>query len=157
MGTGQVRCRVVAGRQGDSPRWHSGGNTHSECIWPGRYNLHTWTRGWGTVPYWNAFAAVLELRGIGTFFDARLDDTNKWPIAATFRFGHTSIDNPDVDLVTSKLPALQVFQLSIPAPKATPGVDFDQTAAKRRDALFSGKGQLHQLPPRADLHGTQLE
>jgi hypothetical protein len=103
------------------------------------YNLHTWTGGWGRVPYWNAFVAVLEMRGIGTFFDQRLDDTNKWPIAATLRFGHTSIDNPDDDLVTSKLPALQVFQLSIPAPKPTPGVDFDAAAADRGDALFSGK------------------
>lgn len=107
------------------------------------YNLHTWTGGWGTVPYWNAFVAVLELRGIGTFFDERLDDTNKWPIAATFRFGHTSIDNPDDDLVTSKLPALQVFQLSIPAPKPTPGVDFDPAAAMRGDALFSGKANCN--------------
>jgi mono/diheme cytochrome c family protein len=107
------------------------------------HNLHTWTGGWGTVPYWNAFVAVLELRGIGTFFDQRLDDTNKWPIAATFRFGHTSIDDPDNDLVTSKLPALQVFQLSIPAPKPTPGVDFDADAAGRGDALFSGKANCN--------------
>jgi len=107
------------------------------------YNLHTWTGGWGTVPYWNAFVAVLELRGIGTFFDERLDDTNKWPIAATFRFGHTSIDDPDNDLVTSKLPALQVFQLSIPAPKPAPGVDFDADAAERGDALFSGKANCN--------------
>ena len=107
------------------------------------YNLHTWTGGWGTVTYWNAFVAVLELKGVGTFFDERLDDTNKFPIAATFRFGHTSIDNPDDDLVTSKLPALQVFQLSIPAPKPTPGVDFDQDAADRGDTLFSGKANCN--------------
>jgi mono/diheme cytochrome c family protein len=104
----------------------------------GGYNLHTWTGGWGTIPYWNAFVAVLEMRGVGTFFDERLDDTNKWPIAATFRFGHTSVDNPDNDQVTSKLPALQMYQLSIPAPKPRPGVDFDAAAAARGDALFSG-------------------
>ena len=38
------------------------------------FNLHTWTGGWGTVTYWNAFVAVLELHGVGTFFDERLDD-----------------------------------------------------------------------------------
>ena len=40
------------------------------------------TGGWGTVTYWNAFVAVLELHGVGTFFDERLDNTNKFPIAA---------------------------------------------------------------------------
>src|SRR5262249_30906978 len=33
------------------------------------HNLHTWTGGWGTVTYWNAFVAVNGLHGIGTFFD----------------------------------------------------------------------------------------
>src|SRR4029079_15318837 len=32
-------------------------------------NLHTWT-GWGTVTYWNAFVANLEMHGQGTFSDA---------------------------------------------------------------------------------------
>ncbi len=109
----------------------------------GGYNLHTWTGGWGTVPYWNSFVAVLEMGGIGTFFDARLDDTNRWPIAATLRFGHTSVDNPHDDLVTSKLPALQVFQLSIPTPKPQSGVDFDAAAAERGDGLFSGKANCN--------------
>src|SRR5213083_411989 len=36
-------------------------------------NLHTYT-GWGSVPYWNAFVANLEMHGIGNFFDPRLDD-----------------------------------------------------------------------------------
>jgi hypothetical protein len=102
------------------------------------YNLHTWTGGWGTVTYWNALVAVLEMRGKGNFFDARLDDTNHWPIAATARFGHTSVDPVD-DQVTSKLPALQYYQLSLPAPQPTAGVDFDQTAAARGKAVFGGK------------------
>ena len=37
-------------------------------------NLHTWTGGWGTVTYWNAFVGNLELQGQGTFFDRRLND-----------------------------------------------------------------------------------
>jgi mono/diheme cytochrome c family protein len=103
------------------------------------YNLHTWTGGWGTVTYWNALVAVLEMRGKGTFFDPRLDDTNRWPIAATARFGHTSVDNPDDDQVTPKLPALHYYQLSLPAPKPTPGADFNVAAAERGKALFAGK------------------
>ncbi|HTL55951.1 MAG TPA: hypothetical protein VL361_09745 [Candidatus Limnocylindrales bacterium] len=107
------------------------------------FNLHTWTGGWGTVTYWNALVAVLELHGVGTFFDERMDDTNKFPIAATMRFGHTSVDNPDDDQVTPKLPALHFYQLSIPAPKPTPGVDFDETASARGDELFSGKANCN--------------
>jgi mono/diheme cytochrome c family protein len=112
------------------------------------YNLHTWTGGWGTVTYWNALVAVLEMRGKGNFFDARLDDTNHWPIAATARFGHVSVDPAD-DQVTSKLPALQYYQLSMPAPKPTPGVDFDQAAADRGKAVFNGSANCascHQAP-----------
>ena len=48
-------------------------------------NLHTWT-GWGSVPYWNAFVANHEMHGQGTFFDPRLDDAAKFPIAARERF-----------------------------------------------------------------------
>jgi mono/diheme cytochrome c family protein len=112
------------------------------------YNLHTWTGGWGTVTYWNALVAVLEMRGKGNFFDERLDDANRWPIAAAARFGHTSVDPAD-DQVTSKLPALQYYQLSLPAPKPAPGVDFDQTAAERGKAVFDGKANCmscHRAP-----------
>jgi mono/diheme cytochrome c family protein len=102
------------------------------------HNLHTWTGGWGTVTYWNALVAVLEMRGKGNFFDARLDDTNRWPIAATARFGHTSVDPAD-DQVTSKLPALQYYQLSLPSPKPAADVDFNTAAAERGQAIFNGK------------------
>jgi cytochrome c5 len=112
------------------------------------YNLHTWTGGWGTVTYWNALVAVLEMGGKGTFFDPRLDDTNRWPIAATARFGHVSVD-PANDQVTSKLPALQYYQLSLPAPKPAADVDFNQAAAQRGQAIFSGKANCascHRAP-----------
>jgi hypothetical protein len=45
-------------------------------------NLHTWT-GWGSVTYWNAFVANLEMHGQGNFSDSRLDNTTRFPIAAT--------------------------------------------------------------------------
>ena len=106
------------------------------------HNLHTWTGGWGSVPYWNALVAVLELHGKGTFFDERLDDAEKFPIAAAARFGHVSVE-ADEDLVTSKLPALHYYQLSLPAPKPKAGVDFNVTAGRRGDALFSGKANCN--------------
>jgi hypothetical protein len=97
-------------------------------------NLHTWT-GWGTVTYWNAFVAVLEMHGHGTFFDPRLDDAQKFPVAAAHRMGHTTTDD---DRVTPKLPDLHFYQLALKAPKPPAG-SFDAAAAARGDALFSGK------------------
>ncbi len=142
-GPGKFDAELILDGKAMRPDGTSGATLIPNAFGLGGYNLHTWTGGWGTVPYWNAFVAVLEMHGVGTFIDARLDDTNKWPIAATLRFGHTSVDNPDDDLLTSKLPALQVFQLSIPAPKPQPGVDFDTAAADRGDALFSGKANCN--------------
>jgi hypothetical protein len=98
-------------------------------------NNHTWTGAWGTVTYWNAFVANLELHGQGTFFDPRLDNAAQFPIAAAMRFGHV---RHDPDLITPKLPALHFYQLAIPAPKPPPG-SFDAAAAARGDTLFSGK------------------
>jgi hypothetical protein len=97
-------------------------------------NLHTWT-GWGSVTHWNAFVSNLEMHGQGTFFDPRLDDAAKFPIAAANGFGHVT---HDPDLITSKLAALHVYQLDIPAPKPPSG-SFDAAAAARGDELFDGK------------------
>jgi hypothetical protein len=102
------------------------------------FNQHTWTGAWGTVSYWNALVANLEMHGTGTFFDPRLDNAAQFPIAARNRFGHVRV-SPDDDKITPKLPALHFYQLSIPAPKPTPGVDFDVDSARRGDELFGGK------------------
>lgn len=112
------------------------------------FNLHTWTGGWGTVTYWNALVANIEMRGKGNFFDARLDNAAQFPIAAALGLGHITTD-ADSDRITSKLPALQFYQLAIPAPKPQAGVDFDLAAAQRGDELFGGKakcGSCHTEP-----------
>ena len=98
-------------------------------------NLHTWGGGWGTVTYWNAFVANLEMNGQGTFFDARLNDRVKYPVAARAGFGDRRSPN---DLITSKLAALQFYQLSIPAPPPPEG-SFDSAAANRGETIFKGK------------------
>jgi hypothetical protein len=100
-------------------------------------NLHTWTGAWGTVTYWNALVANLEMHGQGTFFDPRLDDATQFPIAAANNFGHTT---HDPDLVTAKLPALHFYQLALPAPKPPAG-SFDPAAAARGEKLFSGSAK----------------
>ncbi len=100
-------------------------------------NLHTWTGAWGTVTYWNAYVANTEMRGKGTFFDPRLDDQNKYPVAAKSRAGHLR-NTPD--LITSKLAALHFYQLSIPAPKPPDG-SFNKDAAARGKVLFEAKAR----------------
>lgn len=107
------------------------------------HNLHTWTGGWGTVTYWNAFVAVDEMHGKGTFFDERFDNAAQFPIAAKARLGHVSIANPDDDRVTGKLAGLQFYQLALPALKPRPGIDFDPDAAERGDQLFSAKANCN--------------
>ena len=116
-------------------------------------NLHTWT-GWGSIPYWNAFVAVLEMHGQGTFFDPRLDNAAQFPIAAENRFGHVK---PPVDLVSPKLPALQAYQLSLGAPKAPKG-SFDPVAAARGKALFNGRAECStcHVPPTFSEPGENL-
>src|SRR5215813_8838718 len=107
-------------------------------------NLHTYT-GWGSIPYWNAFVAVLEMHGQGTFFDPRLDNAAQFPIAAENGFGHVKAQ---VDLVTPKLPGLQAYQLSLRAP-APPKGSFDPAAAARGKALFDGPAECStcHVPP----------
>jgi len=99
-------------------------------------NLHTWT-GWGSVTYWNAFVANLEMHGKGTFFDPRLNDSVQFPVAAAAGFGNVR-NTPD--LITPKLAALQFYQLGIPAPKPPKG-SFDEESAERGKEVFEGQGK----------------
>jgi hypothetical protein len=103
------------------------------------FNQHTWTGAWGTVSYWNAFVAALEMHGVGRFFDPRLNNAAKFPIAAANGFADLPHISPDQDRITKKLPELHFYQLAIPAPAPEPGVDFNAAAAERGDELFSGK------------------
>jgi len=97
-------------------------------------NLHTWT-GWGSVTYWNAFVANLEMHGIGTFFDTRLDNAAQFPVAAKARMGHTTPPAGEEDRITPNLAALHFYQLAIPAPEPPEG-SFDAAAAERGQAVF---------------------
>ncbi|HEY6943658.1 MAG TPA: hypothetical protein VI431_00860 [Candidatus Acidoferrum sp.] len=107
----------------------------------GGVNLHTWS-GWGSVPHWNAFVANLEMHGKGRFWDPRLNNAAQFPIAAANGFGDLPHIDPDSDLITSKLQALQFYQLAIPSPQPPAG-SFDPAAADRGDALFSGKAKCN--------------
>jgi hypothetical protein len=107
-------------------------------------NLHTWT-GWGSVTHWNAFVSNLEMHGQGTFYDPRLNDAEKFPIAAANGFGNVR-NSPD--LITPKLAALHFYQLALPAPKPPEG-SFREEAAERGQELFNGKARCAEchVPP----------
>jgi mono/diheme cytochrome c family protein len=75
----------------------------------------------GPVSYWNAYVAVTQMHAQGNFSDPRL--------------GITIVQSPD--LVTSKLPALRQYQLSLTAPKPSQA-SIDAAAADRGKDVFSG-------------------
>jgi hypothetical protein len=83
--------------------------------------------------------AVLVLHGVGSFFDPRLDDATRFPIAAKNHFGHVVVDE-DHDRVTPKLPGLHLYQMSLLSP-TPPSGSFDSAAADRGDKLFAGKAK----------------
>ena len=93
----------------------------------GLEGLHSVTfTGDGTEPaYWNRYVAVAEMGGEGTVTEPRLN---------------LSITNGTQDLVSSKLPALQAYQLSLKAPRP-PAASFDAAAAARGKRVFEGAGQ----------------
>jgi hypothetical protein len=122
------------------------GNSNASTLIPDAFglagvNAHTWTGNWGTVTYWNGFVANLEMHGApGTFFDPRLDNKNRFPVAAANGFGHVSAP-PGEDRITDKLASLHFYQLSLPAPKPQAGKDFDAAAANRGRVVFNGQGR----------------
>ena len=107
-------------------------------------NLHTWT-GWGSVTHWNAFVANLEMHGKGTFYDPRLADATRFPVAAQNGFDNV---RSEVDLITSKLADLHLYQLALDSPKP-PANSFDHAAARHGKELFNGPAQCStcHVPP----------
>jgi hypothetical protein len=116
-------------------------------------NLHTWT-GFGSVPYWNAYVGATEMHGVGTFFDARLKDNDQYPVAAKSGGGNT---RGVPDRITSKLAALHIYQLSIPAPSAPEG-SYDKLAFERGKKLFDGPAKCAtcHVPPLFTEPGNNL-
>jgi hypothetical protein len=107
-------------------------------------NLHTYS-GWGSVTHWNAYVANTQMHGKGTFFDPRMNDAARFPVAA--RANHWNVRNQP-DLITAKLAALHFYQLAIPAPRPKSNT-YDAAAAARGAALFNGKAQCARchVPP----------
>ena len=87
-------------------------------------NSVTFTGDGSELAYWNRYVAVTQMGGLGTFTEPRLG---------------LSITHGNIDLVSSKLPALQAYQLSIAAPTPPVG-SFDPAAATRGQQVFAGAG-----------------
>jgi hypothetical protein len=113
--------------------------------------LTTYT-GWGSISYWNAFVANLEMHGKGNFSDPRLNDPVKYPIAVENHFYEVT-NNPD--LITSKLPALRAYQHSIEAPEPPAG-SFNPAAAAKGKSIFLTKAQCATCHPPPLLADNRL-
>ena len=85
----------------------------------------TFTGDGEDIAYWNRYVAVAEMGGLGAASEPRLN---------------LSVVHGREDLVSSKLPALQAYQLTLQAPPAPAG-SFDTAAAKRGQAVFKGTGK----------------
>jgi mono/diheme cytochrome c family protein len=121
------------GRGKYDPRFNIDG-LNKPVVIPPAYGLDgvhriTFTGDGTEIAYWNRYVAVTQMGGQGTFSDSLLV-VNGNPV---------SITNGTQDLVTSKLPALQAYQLSLKKP-APPAGTFDVAAAARGKLVFDGPG-----------------
>jgi mono/diheme cytochrome c family protein len=111
------------------PRYNFDGQNGPQVIPPAYgllgINRITATGDGNEVAYWNRYVGVTQMHGHGTFSDPRTG---------------VSVNNTPPDLVTSKLAALQAYQLSIAAPPPPAG-SFDVAAAERGRAVFEGAGR----------------
>lgn len=111
------------------PRFNIDGLSKPVVIPPayGLDGIHsvTLTGDGNELAYWNRYVAVTQMGGQGSSSEPRLN---------------LSITNGTQDLVTSKLPALQAYQLSLKAPTAPTG-SFNTSDAARGKLVFEGAGK----------------
>jgi len=107
------------------PRFNQDG-VSSPVVIPPAYGLagvgkSTFTGDGNDIAYWNRYVAVTQMGGRGSFHEPRTGVT---------------VTHGTQDLVSSKLPALQAYQLAL-APPAAPRGSFDAAAAERGRVLFN--------------------
>jgi cytochrome c553 len=110
------------------PRYNFDGQNGPQVIPPAYgllgINKITVTGDGSDVAYWNRYVGVTQMHGHGSFSEPRTG---------------VSVNNPP-DLISSKLAALQAYQLSLNAPSPPLG-SFDAAAAARGQQVFNGPGQ----------------
>ena len=102
----------------------------SPSVIPPAYGLHgvnkvTATGDGDNLEYWNRYVGVTQMGGHGSFKESRTG---------------VDVTNGTDDLISSKLPALQEYQLSIEAPPPPAG-SFNADAAARGKMVFEGAGK----------------
>ena len=111
------------------PRFNFDGINGPQVIPPayGLLGVHsiTSTGDGSDIAYWNRYVAVTQMGGQGSFSESRTG---------------VNVTNGTTDLVSSKLPALQAYQLSLAAPLPPTG-SFDPLSAARGKTVFEGAGQ----------------
>ena len=135
-GPGKYDAELIHDGKAFRPDGKSGATLLPAAFGLSGVNLHTYT-GWGSITHWNAYVAVTQMHGRGTFFDPRLNDPAKYPVAQRTRMYDV---RATPDQVTPKLAALHYYQMSIPAP-TPPTNSFDATAAARGQSLFTGQAK----------------
>jgi cytochrome c553 len=110
------------------PRFNFDGQNGPQVI-PPAYGLLgidkiTVTGDGSDVAYWNRYVGVTQMHGHGSFSEPRTG---------------VEVNNPP-DLISTKLAALQAYQLSLSAP-SPPQASFDAAAAARGQQVFNGPGQ----------------
>lgn len=108
------------------PRFNLDGINGPQVISPayGLKGIHriTATGDGDEIAYWNRYVGVTQMGGHGSFSEPRTG---------------VSVVNGTDDLISDKLPALQQYQLTLPAPPPPAG-SFDAAAAARGEAIFNG-------------------
>jgi hypothetical protein len=151
-GPGKFDAELLLDGQGFRPDGKTAATLIPPAFGLAGVNLHTWT-GWGSVPYWNAFVATLEMHGKGTFFDSRLSDPAQFPVAA--RAGFNDVHS-DPDLVSPKLPALHLYQLALTAPKAPEGTYSEAAAVRGKKVFETAQCSSCHVPPTFTEPGWNL-
>ncbi len=111
------------------PRFNLDGKNGPQVIPPAYglagINKTTSTGDGNDLAYWNRYVGVTQMGGHGTFVEPRTG---------------VNVTNGSDDLITSKLPALQAYQLSLAAPPPPSG-SFDAAAADRGKLVFNNAGK----------------
>jgi hypothetical protein len=144
-GPGRFDAELILDGKAFRPDGHTAATLLPAAFGLAGVNLATYT-GWGSVTHWNAFVANLEMHGNGRFFDPRLTNATKFPVAARAGFANVVPSGPD--LITAKLADLHFYQLGIPAPRPSDN-SFDRVAAERGQIVFNsiaGCARCH-VPP----------
>lgn len=140
-------------------RWNVDGLSDPTVI-PPAYGLkgvhrHVFTGDGPNLSYWNRYVAVTQMGGQGVFSDPRLG-THLDPGTPGLRPGWKPgilVATGEKDMVSAALPALQAYQLSLPAPPPPAG-SFDPAAARAGKAVFqqAGCASCHSGPALTDAN-----